>query len=398
MAEGAPADVLRRVDGWLRAAAPRLEALARRIWEHPEVGYQERRAAAWLAEALEREGFAVERGFGGIATAFRAAWRGGSGPGVAFLCEYDALPGLGHACGHNLIGVGSAAAAMALRHAWPDLPGTVYAVGTPAEETEGAKVRLCELGAFDGLAAALMWHPCDGPCMAYEPLLACRSLRLRFRGRAAHAAAAPWQGLNALDAVVQFFVNAGLLRQQLPEGVRLHGVITRGGDAANVIPDFTEAEYLVRARTVAELERVYARVKDCARAAALATGCAVELEEGVTFKDLLENATLGAAFRRHLEPRGYAFREPRAPGGSSDIGNVSHVCPTLHPMVTIAPSGIGCHTPGFREAANSPAGYRAMVDAAYALAATAAEMLARPELAAAAAEEWRRRREAAAAP
>lgn len=383
--------VLARVDAWLRERAPDLVALARRIWEHPELGYQEHRAAAWLTEALEREGFAVERGLAGIATAFRATWRGGEGPAVAFLCEYDALAGLGHACGHNLIGVGGAAAALALRHAWPDLPGTLVVVGTPAEETEGAKVALADRGVFDGLAAALMWHPCDGPCLTYEPILACRSLRVRFRGRPAHAAAAPWDGVNALDAMVQFFVNVGLLRQQLPDGTRLHGVITRGGEAANVIPAETEADYLVRARTVGELERVYRRVQDCARAAALATGCAVDFEEGVTFKDMVENATLGAVFRRHLEPRGYAFREPGAPGGSSDIGNVSYVCPTIHPMVTIAPAGVGCHTAGFREAANSDAGYRAMLDATYALAATAAQLLADPELAAASRREWERR-------
>ncbi|MEX2356345.1 MAG: M20 family metallopeptidase [Thermaerobacterales bacterium] len=371
-------EVQQRLGRYLEQEGGRLIATARWIWENPELGYEESEASARLAALLRDDGFAVEAPLAQLSTAFRAVYRGQTGPDYprfALLAEYDALAGIGHACGHNLIGTATVAAALALRHAWPEIPAEVQVIGTPAEETEGAKVLLADRDVFTGLSAALMFHPGAGRANTYKAALACRSLRIQFHGRPAHAAGAPWQGVNALDAMIQFFVNAGLLRQQLQDDTRLHGIITHGGEASNVIPAFTEADYLVRADTVGRLNEVYRRVKACAEGAGLATGCRVEFVEGVTYADVLENRALSEVFQRHAEPLGYVFDPPRhQPGGSTDFGNVSRRCPALHAYLNIAPGGVGGHTVAFREAANSDQGYKVMLDAAYAMAATVAEL------------------------
>jgi len=384
-------EINQRINQIIDANAERFVAISKEIWENPELGFQEYRAMRLLTDPLAEAGFEVERGVAGLETAFRATWtRGSDGPTIAFLCEYDALKGLGHACGHNLIGTGGMLAGWALRQAWPDLPGKVQVIGTPAEEGGGGKIIMVERGVFAGVDAALMFHPTSGANIVHRGALAAQDLWITFRGRPAHAAAGPWNGLNALDALIQTFVNVGLLRQQLKPDARIHGIITKGGEAVNVIPEFTQAHFLVRATEVPYLEEIKEKVRNCARAGALATGTTVEFEEGLLYANRINNMVMARTFQRHLEELGLVVEEPdpKAGVGSSDIGNVSRVCPAIHPYVSIAPEGTPGHSAAFREAAGSAAGYEAMLNAAKALAMTAADLFAQPGLLQAAREEF----------
>jgi amidohydrolase len=240
-----------RITAAIDAAADDLVALARRIHAHPETAFNEHQAAAWLTETLARHGFVVERGIAGLETAFRAEIRGvRPGPTVAILAEYDALPELGHACGHNLIACAAVGAGIGLAAVRDALPGTVLVLGTPAEEGGGGKVIMLQRGAFAGVDAAMMFHPA-GYTVAERPSLASYRLTVRFAGKAAHAAAAPYEGVNALDALIQTFTAVGLLRQQLRDDARVHGIITYGGAAPNIIPDRAEAVFTCRAADAA---------------------------------------------------------------------------------------------------------------------------------------------------
>lgn len=376
-----------RVCAYLDENKARFTAVARAIHAHPELGFQERFAQAKLTGLLEADGFRVERGVCGLETAWRAT-HGSVGPKIALLSEYDALPEIGHACGHNLIGTAGVAAAMALKAAWPDAPAQWLSIGTPAEEGGGGKVLMVERGHFADVDAAMMFHPSGTINLAHRHALACQGLVVRFRGAPAHAAGSPWNGVNALDAMVQFFVNVALLRQQVRPEARLHGVITNGGAAANVIPELTEASYLVRARDFAYMNELMAKVKRCAEAAALATGCQVEFEPEPAYAHRVNNMVMARAFQANLEALGEVVTEPdpNASVGSSDIGNVSLVCPTIHPYVRIAEQECAGHTAAFRTAAGSPLGYEQMIKAAKAMAMTAVDLVAGGLLAAAKAE------------
>ena len=380
-----------RIHQVIDANRDRFVAVAREIWENPELAFEEHRAAAALAEPLADAGFAVETDVAGLPTAFRATW-GTSGPTLAFLCEYDALKGIGHACGHNLIGGAGALAGWALRQAWPDMPGRIQVIGTPAEEEGGGKVIMVEKGIFADVDAAMMFHPTAGDTVVHRGALACQDMRLAFHGKPSHAAAGPWKGVNALDAMIQTFAAVGLLRQQLRPDARVHGIITNGGTAVNVIPELTKAEFLVRAADVAYLREIKEKVQNCARAGALATGCTVDFSEGLLYANRVNNLVMARRFQRHLEAMGLNVSEPdpNAGIGSSDVGNVSYVCPTIHPYVAIASKGVNGHSHEFREAAGSPAGFDAMVHAAKALALLAADLLAEPDLLEAAKQEFRR--------
>src|SRR5581483_10230004 len=251
--------------------ADELEALSRRIHDHPELGYQEVQAAAWLTEFLGAQGFRVERGLAGVETAFRATLEAGDGPTIAIMCEYDALPGIGHACGHNVIataGAGAGAALAALRDGLPK--GRVHVVGTPAEEGGGGKVKLIEGGVFDGVDAAMMIHPWD-KWIGHQDLLGIVRVGFEFTGKSAHASADPWEGLNALDAVIQTFNNVSMLRQQVRPDCRIHGIVTNGGSAPNIIPEFASALFYVRAPRLDEMWALHGRVIACAEGAARAT-------------------------------------------------------------------------------------------------------------------------------
>jgi len=369
------ADIEARREEWIE--------IANTIHAHPETGLQEFQAVALLTGALEKYGFAVERGIAGLETAFIGSYSAhGGGPTIGLLGEYDALRDLGHACGHNLMGTASVAAAVALRPVLDQLPGTVKAIGTPAEEEAGGKIIMAEAGVFAGLDAALIFHPSDRN-MTRRTSLACFELKMEFFGRAAHAAAAPDKGVNALDACILTYNNISALRQQLTDDVRIHGIITHGGAAPNIIPDYTAAEFLVRAAEKDHALAVLARVEDCARAGALAAGAQVKLTRGQRYyANMVPNSVLADLFEANLVTLGRTITLP-APGermGSTDMGNVSHVVPSLHPYLQIVPENVAGHSPEFRAAAASPEGHAAMLDAAKALAMTAVDLLCQPDL------------------
>ncbi len=360
-----------------------LIALSLKLHANPEVAFQEEKAAAWLADYLEGEGFALERGICEIGTAFRASYGQGE-PVVAFLAEYDALPGVGHGCGHNIIGAASTAAGLAAKAVAEETAGTVLVIGTPAEEAAGGKVYMADRGAFQGLTCAMLAHPGNRD-VAISQALACLELDVEFHGRAAHAAARPEAGLNALDAMVAAFVNVGLMRQQLRDSARIHGIITDGGQAVNVIPHHTAASLLIRSEDDAYLdEALKGRVLACFQAAAQATGCELEYRWGEEsrYKAMRSNHVLAAAYRANVESLGRKVIEPesRRSMGSTDMGNVSALVPAIHPSIAVAPPDIPIHTVEFREMAASDAGHKALLDSAKALAMTAVDVLTDADL------------------
>lgn len=366
----------RRID----ALRPEMERLSADIHGTPEIGFEEVKASAWLTEFLEDGGFGVRRGIAGLPTAFRADHRGGDGPAVAFLAEYDALPGLGHGCGHNLIGTASCAAAIALAGCWPEAPGTISVIGTPAEEGGGGKIIMLEEGAFDDVDVVMMFHPSYLNQIDY-PSLAATTLRLSYQGRAAHSAVHPHLGVNAADAAMLFFAGVNALRQHVRPDVRLHGIITQAGDKANIVPEHAAIEFMVRADRREEMEALAERVTDVARGAALMTGAELTLEQGMTYFDARHCSTLGALARANFERLGIGEDpvDDGTPKASSDGGNVSHVIPHLAISLAIADHPIAGHSVEWREAAASEHGAAAMVTAAKVLALTAYDLLSDPE-------------------
>ena len=365
----------------LDAMRDSLGTLSRRIYENPEIGFEERKALQWVSAFLREEGFSVEPGTAGIETAFRAEVRGQKDrPNVALLAEYDALKGLGHACGHNLICSASAGAAAALHRAAPHLPGTLTVLGTPAEEGGGGKVIMVDRGVFNGIDAAMMFHPSRDNWWV-RGALAAQPLSMKFRGRPAHAAAMPERGINALNALLLTFHAIDSLRQHVPPDVRIHGIITHGGDAPNIVPAYAEAEFLVRAARRKTLNEVMIKVKRCADAGAAATGATVEMEEGLAYAERNNNRVLAGLFGENMRRLGIDGDEPSASGGvgSSDIGNVSMVVPAIHPYLKIVDGDVSGHTPEFREAAGSARGFEAMLNAAKGLAMTVLDVMYRPD-------------------
>ena len=321
-----------------------------------------------LAGYLEGAGFEVERGAHGLETSFRAA-SGSGGPVVAALCEYDALPEIGHACGHNLIAIAGVAIGLGVRAALreAEVGGTVLVLGAPAEERGGGgKIRLIEAGAFEGVDAAVMLHPGMGDEVRPSSL-AHRGLTVEFLGQASHAAGAPWRGVNALDAMVLGFAALGLLRQQIEPSHRVHGVITHGGDSPNIIPERTEARLLVRAPTREQVDVLRERVLSCFSGAAQQTGCELEATwSDSPYENLRQSPQLADAYRESFDALGGTIRPGRG-GGSTDMGNVTQVLPGLHPHYRI-PASSGNHTRGFTEAAATPEAHEATIRAAKALA------------------------------
>ena len=356
----------------VEAGLPEAIALARWMAAHPELSLEEHATSARYIEHLEARGFGVERAVGEMETAF-VATRGAPGAPLraGLLAEMDALPEIGHACGHNLSGPASLLAATALAEVVPADALQLVVFGSPAEETGVGKRRLVEAGAFERVDVAMMAHASDMR-RAHRLFLGNEKFRLTFRGRAAHAAAYPEQGINALDGVIAFFVSLGLLRQQLAPGARVHGIITDGGQAANVIPERAEAVVWVRALDEAVLEDAAARVRRCAEGAATSTG--TELEVGLlggASPAMRPNLPLAEAYRAQLDA--LALDEtphpPDACIGSSDITHVSRVVPTIHPNFPIG-EGLQLHTREFAEAAASPRGEEGLYEGARALALT----------------------------
>ena len=357
----------------------RLAEVSRQIHTHPELNYEEHFASDLLACELEKSGVPVERGAYGLATALSAKMgtRGDGKGRVAILAEYDALPEIGHACGHNLIATGALGAALALWAIRDELPGEVIFLGTPAEEGGGGKIRMLERGAFEGLDAAMMFHPFDRSVL-WQGALAMTRADVVFRGKASHAAMAPWDGSSALRGVIQTFNLLDSARVHLRDGARVHGIITDGGQAVNIIPERAAAAFSLRAITADQLEVVVAMFRRCVEAAALATGTEVEIRFGQGYKDMRNNLSLARRFGQHLGALGvqHVEHDPTAGVGSTDMGDVSHVVPSIHPYLAICEQGeTTCHQHGFVTRAASEQGLDAALSAAKAMALTAIDVL-----------------------
>lgn len=359
-----------------------LKAVSLDIYSHPEVGYEERYAMALLCGRLEDAGFAVERNAAGLETAFVAVSRGRADrPKVAILAEYDALPGLGHACGHNLIGTAALGAALALHTVMDRVDGSLILFGAPAEEKVGGKIALVEAGYFRDVDAALMVHP-RGDTQLGRLFLATTNLEFVFHGRSSHAAAAPEKGINALDACIALFNGTNALKKHLRDDVRLHGVILEGGTAANIIPDRARAVFSVRARDRGYLQTVVAKARACGEAGATMAGATVDISVAPVCAEMRFNRVLSAAFGRNAAALGHNVLpiDTVIGGGSTDMGNVSQVVPAIHPFVKIGDSSLTPHTMEFREAAGTERAQQGMLDAAKMLAMTAIDVWGDAEL------------------
>lgn len=365
-----------------------LHGLSRYLWENPELALQEVKCHKWLTDFLEARDFKVTRHFL-LDTAFKAEFvapGGSDGPTVAFLAEYDALPDMGHACGHNLIAENAIGAALAVREAmkkYKSVRGKIVVLGTPAEESCGGKQLLVEKGALEGIDAAIMCHPGRRDVLRLA-FTATQQMVIRFKGKAAHAAASPWEGLNALDAAVASYLNIGLLRQQIKPTSKIQGIIVHGGTYPNIIPEESELKYHVRAPTTDELVDLVRRVENCFHGAAQATGCSVDIEKGTIYKHVIQNAAIARAYRKHAQTLGFEFQdadmsEQPPTGASTDCGNVSHCIPTAHPVYSL---GIGArnHTREFAVDANSEKAQEPTLRVSKALALTALDLLTDPQL------------------
>ena len=355
----------------LEAAHPGLIELSHRIYENPELGYAEYQASGWLADALETAGFAVQRGYAGMETAVVGSI--GSGPlHIAICCEYDALPSVGHACGHNVICSAGLGAGLALAPLADELGLKLSVLGTPAEESGGGKIGFIEDGFFRDVHAAMMVHPFPEDVIAPN-LIAVQQMSITYTGRAAHAAGYPWLGINAADAMVVAQTAIGLARQQLQAGDLIHGFVTKGGDAANVIPEETTAEYMVRAATAARLEELRGLVRNCFEAGAVATGAALEIVEDIAYRDMRHDEEMAALYLKHAESLGRIFTQPTSPV-STDMGNISYEVPSVHPMIGIETHGAVNHQKEFADACVEPSADQAIFDGALCMALMAIDM------------------------
>ena len=361
----------------IAGSAQELCRLSNEIWGSPELNFEEHKAHKMLTDFLEKEGFSVERSYTGIETAFKATFGSGR-PNVCVICEYDALPEIGHACGHNLIAEAGVAAGLGLKAVLEssDAPkGTVIVMGTPAEEGGGGKIKLIDNGAFEEVDLAMMVHPFpENVLMPVANGFAQRTIT--YTGKAAHAAAFPWEGVNALDAAVMTYTSISALRQQMKPTWRVHGIITNGGAKPNIIPEKSSMEYNIRAPDMSELKELIVKVEECFKSAAVATGCQVEIaESGPTFAIIKHNSILAQHFQQNVSNLGMAdFVHCKDMGGSTDMGNVSYVVPSIHPCYAIG-SGEVNHTREFTAVANTPEAHRATLTAAKAMAHTCIDVL-----------------------
>jgi len=378
----------------IEEASSHLTEISLQIHDHPELRFQERFASALLCGELETRDVPVERGVGGFETAFRARVGRSPRPAVAILAEYDALPEIGHACGHNLICCGALGAFLGLAALEAQLPGTVAIIGTPGEEGGGGKIKLMEAGVFQNVDAAMMFHPFH-QTLLYMPALASNWIELTFYGKASHAAAAPWEGSSALSGVIQTFNLIDNARLHFKDGTRIHGFITQGGQAVNVIPDKAQAMFSVRTPTSEYLEQVMERVLKCADAAALATNTRLEKRILPGYKSLRNNLTMARRFGKYLEDLGVTEikeTDPHEGSGSTDMGDISQILPSMHPYIAICDPVTTCHQLGFAAAAATDRAFRAMLHAAKAMALTAYDLLTQPELLKQVKEEFRQGR------
>jgi amidohydrolase len=358
---------------------PQLQELALKIHANPELGLHEFKASEWLTQYLVQNGFAMERGICEMPTAFRATYGKGK-PCIGLLAEYDALAGIGHACGHNLICAIALGAAVAVKQAVDLHGGSIVVIGTPAEENYGGKIVMARKGAFNELDAAILVHP-DVVDIAVVPAIACQQMNVEFFGKASHASANPAAGINALDAIILSFNSINALRQQIQSTARIHGIITDGGQAANVIPAHSAGEFYVRAADDAYLEELLQKVLNCFVGAAAATGVRLEYKPDVLrYASMHSNMTLAQLYVNNMKALGRDVKlfESMIPlhAGSTDMGNVSQITAAIHPMLAIAPKNFSPHTNEFAAAAASEAGIKGMCDAAKAVAMTVVDLLA----------------------
>jgi len=371
------ADTKQRIENRLAEVEHELYELSRWMYDNPETGLEEHEVSARLAALLSSHGLEVEYPAYGMPTAF-AARAGSGGPEVVICAEYDALPAVGHACGHNIIAASAAGAGIALAGVAEDLGCRVTVLGTPAEEGYGGKVDLIDAGAFDGAAAAMMVHPSPDDELLPN-ILAVLHIDIEFHGKDSHAAFAPHLGRNALDAFVQAYMNVSTLRQHILPTDRIHGIITHGGDAPNIVPSHTASSWYIRSATQERLEELEARVMACFEAAALATGCTWERKEmGNPYSNMISNGVMANLYARSSEALGrpMPIDEDGPPGGSTDMGNVSHVVPSIHPMLAIDCGDAVNHQPEFAAATITESGNRAIHDGALAMAWTIHDLAA----------------------
>ncbi|MEZ3433322.1 MAG: amidohydrolase [Lachnospiraceae bacterium] len=352
------------------------------IFDNPEMGFKEYKSSAALKAFLERHGFTVKMGAGGLKTAFRAEKKGAAGgPVIGFLCEYDALPN-GHSCGHNIIGASSAAAAVGLAEAMGEYAGNIVVLGTPSEEgSGGGKEILYRAGVMEDIDCAMMFHPAPWTVIN-DILLAIAAFSYTFHGKPAHAGACPEKGRSAVEAVIQLFNNVNGLRVTTKGTTRLHGIIKQGGTVTNIIPELTEAQFGIRASTKEELEELVERVHNCARAAALSTGCTVDINEiGVSYLNLISNEVLLKLVEKNLTDMGehIDMRNAKEGVGSSDVGNLSHRIPVFQVMIGVGSPALP-HTEAFAEACKGKRGADIAIRAAKALAMTGVDLFNNPDL------------------
>lgn len=385
------ADAKSRLAAAVETARAEIVDLSHRIHANPEPAFEEVRAATWVAEVLARHGFDVEHPAGTLSTAVRAIRRGGregAAPRIGILAEYDALPGLGHGCGHNTMAASGVGAAIALASVAAELPGEIVFLGTPAEERGSGKQIMIDDGLFEGIDAALLYHPCDRNHVETHPL-ASEDVEVTYTGLQSHAAADPWMGKNALDALISLFTSVGLWRQQLRPTARVHGIISEGGTAANIIPDRAAAWFMIRSDNEVEYARMRERFRQLCGGAALATDTSVEVVFSGRATTMRNNGVLAERFRANMAAYGVADQGPDPNSGSTDMANVSWVCPAIHPDLAIAPEGTPGHSILFRDAAATPMADETTLLAATLIAQTAYELFVDPDLVAAAWREFR---------
>lgn len=385
------ADVKASVADAVEAARDEILELSHQIHADPEPAFEEHHAAAAVADALRNHGFEVEAPVGSLATAVRGIRRGdrgGDGPRIGILAEYDALPGLGHGCGHNTMAASGVGAAIALAAVADRLPGEIVFLGTPAEERGSGKQIMIDDGLFEGIDAALLYHPCDRNHVE-SVALASEDVEVVFRGLQAHASSDPWKGRNALDAMILLFSSVGLWRQQLRPSSRVHGIIREGGTAANIIPDRTSAWFMLRSDDRAYYDQMRTAFVKMAEAAALATGTEVDVTVSGGATTLRNNNVLVERFRANMAAYGIADMGDDPSAGSTDMGNVSWVCPTIHPDLAICDEGVPGHSTAFRDAAITPRADETTLLAATLIAQTAVDLFLDPVLVAAAWAEFR---------
>jgi len=382
-------DAKRRLAQAVRDARDEITELSHRIHANPEPAFEEHQAAQWVADAVARHGYRVESPAGRLSTAVRATFAGDGGDGgprIGILAEYDALPGLGHGCGHNTMAASGVGAAIALAALAPEIRGEIVFLGAPAEERGSGKQFMIDDGLFEGIDAALLFHPSDRNRSACA-LLASVDVEVTFRGLQAHAAADPWLGKNALDALVMLFGSIGLWRQQLRPSSRVHGIVIEGGTAANIIPDRAVGRFMLRSDDQAYYEAMRQRFEDLARAAALAADCEADVVFSGGSSTMNDNSILRQRFVANMAAYGLGDNEiDRTRLGSSDMGNVSQLLPTIHPELAICEDGVASHSVEFRDAAATPRADLTTLLAATLVAQTAYELFADPGLVEAA---WR---------